>query len=116
MQKEERCGREFLCALRCVASQQAKPGLSPQHAKIARVGSPGLLGAAARGSPPRHAKTARVGDPGPAAQGTFTGAIWHSLNSPAIYNVPNILWSYAGMILLAVENVWRKMHLALMKR
>jgi hypothetical protein len=39
---------DFFCALRCVASQQAKTGLLPQHAKITRVGSPGLLGAAAR--------------------------------------------------------------------
>ena len=35
-------------ALRCIASQQAKTGLPPQHEKPARAGGPGLLGAAAR--------------------------------------------------------------------
>jgi len=42
------CFSNPLGALRCTASQQAKTGLPPQHAKTARAGDPGLLGAAAR--------------------------------------------------------------------
>src|SRR6266853_7024039 len=67
----------------CFSSQQAKTGLPPQHAKIARAGDPGLAGSScARISTPIREKRASWGPRACGARSDLSFALYGPTSSP----------------------------------